>query len=150
MQSQLKNPRRNWEMTRPSTKLAVAALGLLLLAASSSHAQVLAPGNRPTLSPWFGLYQRNSGPLDNYHTFVRPQIQLENTLQRHQVAIQRNYEGVASLDREMSELTAPGQVHPTGIGSGFMNYSHYYPSLGGSAVRPGRGARPSPPRTGHP
>jgi hypothetical protein len=116
-------------------------MSILLLVASSSPAQVLAPGNRPTLSPWFGLYQRNGGPLDNYHTFVRPQIQLDNTLQRQHLAIQRNNEGVQSLSREVSQLADQGQMHPTGIGSVFMDYSHYYPSLGGSAVRPARGAR---------
>jgi hypothetical protein len=116
-------------MTRPSAQRASLAIGLLLLVVSSSHAQVLAPGNRPTLSPWFGLYQRNGGPLDNYHTFVRPQIDLDNTLQRHQTAIQRNNAGVASLGLELVEQ---GQVHPTGTGSVYMDYSHYYPMLGGS------------------
>ena len=76
--------------------------------------RVLAPGSRPTLSPWFGLYQRNGGPLDNYHTFVRPQIELRNTLLRQQAAIQRNSAGIASIDRDLGEQ---GQLHPTGTGS---------------------------------
>jgi hypothetical protein len=128
-------------MIRPLMQYATLTLGLLLLGASSSPAQVMAPGARPTFSPWFGLYQRNSGPLDNYHTFVQPQIRLENTLQRHQAAIQRNNEGVASLDRELSQFGEPGQVHPTGTGSVFMDYSHYYPALGGSQITPSRGPR---------
>jgi hypothetical protein len=120
------------EMTRGSVQYATLAFGILLLAATSSYAQVLAPGNRPPFSPWFGLYQRNGGPLDNYHTFVQPRIELDNTLQRQQAAIHRNYEGVASLGREFSQIGEQGQVHPTGTGSVFMDYSHYYPALGGS------------------
>ena len=131
-------------MRRPSARYAILALGLLLLAASSSRAQVLAPGNRPVFSPWFGLYQRNSGPLDNYHTFVQPQIRLENTLQRQHIAIQRTNEGVASLGRELSQFGEQGPVHPTGTGSVFMDYSHYYPSLSGSAPTRVRGPRMSP------
>jgi hypothetical protein len=119
-------------MARRSAICATLTLGILLLAASSSYAQVLAPGNRPTFSPWFGLYQRNGGPLDNYHTFVQPRIELDNTLQRHQAAIHRNNEGVASLNRELSQFGEQTQMHPTGTGSVFMDYSHYYPSLGGS------------------
>jgi hypothetical protein len=119
-------------MARRSAQYATLTLGILLLAASSSHAQVLAPGNRPTFSPWFGLYQRNGGPLDNYHTFVQPRIDLDNTLQRHQAAIHRNNEGVASLNRELSQFGEQTQVHPTGAGSVFMDYGHYYPSLSGS------------------
>jgi hypothetical protein len=116
-------------MTRPSAQYVTLPLAILLLAASSLHAQVPAPGDRPALSPWFGLYQRNSGPLDNYHTFVQPRIELNNTLQRHQAAIQRNNEGVVSLGHELGDQR---QLHPTGTGSVFMDYSHYYPSLGGS------------------
>jgi hypothetical protein len=117
-------------MTRRSAPCAALALAFLLFA-SSLHAQVLAPGNRPPLSPWFGLYQRNGGPLDNYHTFVQPRIQLDNTLQGHQAAIQRNNAGVTSLGRELSQFTEQDQVHPTGTNSVFMHYSHYYPAQGG-------------------
>jgi hypothetical protein len=124
-------------MTRPAAQYLTLTIGILLFAGTSSHAQVLAPGNRPIFSPWFGLYQRNGGPLDNYHTFVQPQIELSNTLQRHHVAIQRNNEGIVALGRGMSQFEEQGTVHPTGTGSVFMDYSHYYPSLGGSG-------RPSP------
>jgi hypothetical protein len=120
-------------MTRRSAQFAsltVAILSFALFAPSSSHAQVLAPGNRPPLSPWFGLYQRNGGPLDNYHTFVQPRIQLDNTLQRHHAAIQRNSAGVASLGHDLSQFEEQG-VRPTGTGSVFMDYSHYYPGRGG-------------------
>jgi len=41
------------------------------------------PGvSRRAFSPWFGL-QRDGGVLSNYHTYVQPEIQLRNTLRRH-------------------------------------------------------------------
>jgi hypothetical protein len=76
-----------------------------------------------TLSPWFNLYQRNTGPLDNYHMYVRPQLQLQSTLQRQDANIQLLGQAVAQ------PLEQKSAAAPTGTGSGFMSYSHYYPSL---------------------
>jgi hypothetical protein len=93
-------------------------------------------GPRPVLSPWFGLYQRNGGPLDNYHTFVRPKIAINDTFQQQQSAIQHNNAGINSLGQDVLQLQEPGTVRPTGTASVFMNYSHYYPThaRGGQAL----------------
>jgi hypothetical protein len=101
-------------------------LSVVLSVACSVQAQTGDLGQSPTFSPWFGLYQRNGGPLDNYHTFVRPKIELANTLQGQQAAIQRNTAGINSLGQDVQQLQEPGTVRPTGTGSVFMNYSHYY------------------------
>jgi hypothetical protein len=120
---------RDKAMRRLATGWVILAVGAVLLGTSSAPAQVLLPGNRPALSPWFNLYQRRGGPLDNYHMFVRPQIELSNTLQRQQANIQNNNTGVAALDQEVTQLRGP--VRPTGTASVFMYYSHYYPLQGG-------------------
>jgi hypothetical protein len=79
---------------------------------------------------------------------VQPRIELDNTLQRHHLAIQRNNEGIAALGHGLSQIEEQGSVRPTGTGSVFMDYSHYYPSMGGSgrttqsAVRVSRPTRP--------
>ena len=88
----------------------------------------------PTLSPYFNLYRRDSGPLGNYHTFVRPQQQLRRELQQQSTSIQRQNASLRSLGQQVSRLERPSSVRPTGTGSVFMNYSHYYPS-GGSFQR---------------
>jgi hypothetical protein len=92
-------------------------------------AQVLAPGARPTFSPWFSLYQHNTGPLDNYHILVQPQIQAINTFQQQGAAIQSNASGLAAIGEDVNRLQERGRVHSTGTNSVFMYYSHYYPAF---------------------
>jgi len=114
---------------------------VFLLCVGPVHAQRsprFRPGyqpSRPTLSPWFELYRRDSGPLDTYHEFVRPKIQLRDTLRRHSVGLQRQQAGLqrheADLQRQGAAvgrmMSVMGQaIRPTGTASRFMNYSHYY------------------------
>jgi hypothetical protein len=94
----------------------------------------------PGFSPWLNLFQRNTGPLDNYHNYVRPQFEMRDTLRQQNALNQRQ---AASLNR-LSDRVANLQkgetpVRPTGTASVFNNYSHYYPSAhsgqgGGKAV----------------
>ena len=104
---------------------------------------------RPALSPWFDLYRRDAGPLGNYNSIVRPELRLQDTLNRQQQSIQRQNEGLGRQDerlnwqrqrlqfqgvriRVLEEATfGKSPVRPTGTGSTFMNYSHFY-------SRPGR------------
>ena len=41
----------------------------------------------PPVSPWMGLWQRNTGPLDNYHSYVLPQMQLNSAMQMQNAAL---------------------------------------------------------------
>ncbi|MCE5268552.1 MAG: hypothetical protein LLG00_11770 [Planctomycetaceae bacterium] len=130
-------------MIRRRLSWAALGFGVILSAASMAHAQAQPgdPASRPALSPWFGLYQKNGGPLDNYHMFVRPRFQLNNTLRQQQDAIQSNNAGIRSLDQEMTSTQERMGIRPTGSASVFMNYSHYYPgpgqSLGNQSVNLG-------------
>jgi hypothetical protein len=131
-------------MTQSRICRAGVTLGLLLLLATPLQAQRYDVGQRPVLSPWFGLYQRNNGPLDNYHTYVRPELELNDTLDRQQAGIERNTTGIKSLGQDVTQMQRPQTVHPTGAASVFMDYSHYYPSrMAGSNARPAVRARPS-------
>ncbi|MEN6457944.1 MAG: hypothetical protein ABFC63_03375 [Thermoguttaceae bacterium] len=115
-------------MTQRRLGWAVLAAGVVLSLVQVAGAQMPGdPANRPTLSPWFGLYQKNGGPLDNYHMFVRPRLQLNNTLRQQQDAIGRNDAGIHTLDQEMTRYQEQAGVRPTGSSSVFMYYSHYYP-----------------------
>jgi hypothetical protein len=119
----------------------VLATSVVLVALTGlAQAQSLDLGQRPTLSPWFGLYQRNSGPLDNYHMIVRPQIAVNDAIQRQQADIQRNTAGINYLGGEMMRPQVQGLMAPTGTASVFMNYSHYYYS--GQATGGRVGVRP--------
>lgn len=90
---------------------------------------------RPTLSPWLNLYRRDSGPLDNYHTFVRPEQRLRRTLEQQRAGIQRQNAAIHSLGRQVSRLERPSGVRPTGTGGTFMNYLHYYQMRGSLGPR---------------
>ena len=81
---------------------------------------------RPTISPWFNLYRRDGGVLDNYHTFVRPEVQLRNTLRQQEYDINRQGMDIQSMRQNMSGMQRALGTRPTGAGSMFMNYSHYY------------------------
>ncbi|MBN2580000.1 MAG: hypothetical protein JXB10_13510 [Pirellulales bacterium] len=98
-------------------------------------AQIYAPSGPqalpPTFSPWLNLFQRNTGPLDNYHTWVQPEMRLRQTLQYQARNIQ-------SLQQYVSQpqTRTDGKLAPTGVGGGFMSYSHYYPGLNTSGGFP--------------
>jgi hypothetical protein len=137
---------------------AVLGVGAFFCLAAVAQAQPTNFGPRPTMSPWFSLYRKDGGPLDNYHTFVRPQLELNDTLQQQQMAIQRNSVGLDTLDQQVGQFKEQGRVvRPTGTASVFMNYSHYYPLQGnaggvtqGPAVAAPRSAwAPHPASTGN-
>jgi len=85
---------------------------------------------RPLMSPYLNLYRVDSGPLDNYNTFVRPEMALRATLQQQQLASRRQSAGVRALGDEMRWSGQTGMIRPTGAGASFMNLSHYYPMPG--------------------
>ena len=49
------------------------------------------------LSPWLNLYQKQGGPVDNYHMYVQPQLQFRDTLQSQQMGIQGNAAAVNAV-----------------------------------------------------
>ena len=102
---------------------------------------------RGPISPWMDIFQREPGTLGNYHSYVKPEIQLQRTVDQQNNDLTRNALGIQSLGQQMGDAQKESQVHPTGAGSVFMDYSHYYPTKGGSATaRPrsmSRGVMPS-------
>jgi hypothetical protein len=93
-----------------------------------AQAQTMYRPSSPTISPWFGLYQRNSGPLDPYHSIVRPQLQLRNTLRQQSADIQYNNQQINSVGQEVTQMQEQGPLPMTGTGSVFMDTAHYFPS----------------------
>ena len=99
-------------------------------------------GRRPTLSPYLH-YFRGPGPLGQYHSHVRPRVELRSTLAGQAGAIRQQQRSIGALQSEVSRFGTTGPTRATGTGSGFMNYSHYYP--GGSSGGAGRSySRPAP------
>jgi hypothetical protein len=117
-------------MLRLGNKLALAVAGVVMLSAAQAFAQGFAgpsPYPTPALSPWFNLYNKQGGPLDNYNMFVRPNVQLRNTLQTQQFDIQQQAVGTMGLGQQMMQSEAARQaVAPTGAPAGFMNYGRFF------------------------
>ena len=89
---------------------------------------------RGPISPWMDIFQRKPGPLDNYHSYVQPEIQLQRTVNQQNNALTQNALGIQSLGQQVEDAQKESPVHPTGAGSVFMEYSHYYPTKGGRAT----------------
>jgi hypothetical protein len=84
---------------------------------------------RPTFSPYFDLFRTdNTGPLGNYHSYVRPKQQLYDTLWQQHSNLRRQDASIRALGQQVSGTKQWDRVRPTGTNSTFMNYSHYFPS----------------------
>ncbi len=118
-------------MSRRPFLITIVAWGFFTMLALPVFAQVggiPSPYGSSPFSPWLNLNQKQGGPLDPYHMFVQPSLQLNNALQVQQAGIQRNAAGLGGVsDRLMTDMeamrTGPGQ---TGMGAGFMNHTVYF------------------------
>lgn len=115
-------------MQRCLPKLAILAVLGVIVAADQARAQSpYSPYPTPAMSPWFNLYNKQGGPIDNYNLFVRPEMQLRNTLQTQQFDIQQQAAGTTSLNQQMTQFEENRRgVAPTGAPVGFMNYGRYF------------------------
>ena len=82
----------------------------------------------PTLSPYLNLLRNDEGGgLPNYHTFVRPVLEQQESNRRQQQQLQRLGDEVQSVSRQ---ILYPGQeesaVRPTGFQTVFMNHMGFY------------------------
>ncbi|MBN1911925.1 MAG: hypothetical protein JW818_19545 [Pirellulales bacterium] len=83
--------------------------------------------SRPTLSPWFGLYNTNRGPLPNYQNYVVPRQQLERTLQQQETALRMQEAQYRSLQQNLNRrFDQAAEARPTGSNSGFMTYGNRF------------------------
>ncbi|MEO8165213.1 MAG: hypothetical protein ABI619_07430 [Betaproteobacteria bacterium] len=106
-------------------------LGLSLLAflcCATFASSLVAQGGRryeprtPTFSPYLDYFRRDVGALDVYNSIVRPNQQLRSTLARQQSGLLQERQRIEQL-----QIRADSEITPTGIGSHFMDFSHYYP-----------------------
>jgi hypothetical protein len=116
-------------MTRTILMLCVAAF--FCLSGSTAHAQRdrydrRYEPSRPTLSPYLNYFRQDTGLVDSYNTFVRPQERLRREMNRQESRLRNLDRQVGQLDRQVEQQIRPAQMAPTGTGSTFMNYLHYY------------------------
>jgi hypothetical protein len=131
-------------MSRIYTIFTTILLASIVLTARPLFGQ-LGLGGNPPLSPWLNLYNRSPGPVDNYHMYVQPAQQLQNTLQSQQMGINHNAAALNSVSDQFSSQADAyyATASPTGNGAGFMNQSRYFNNngMGGAGVfgMPGTG-----------
>jgi hypothetical protein len=84
------------------------------------------------------MLRRDAGPLTNYFTQVRPQLQQQainqqqqSINQQQQGLLQTQQQGLRTVQEGLLQIRQP-QASPTGTGGGFMNFSHFY-SFGSAA-----------------
>jgi hypothetical protein len=95
----------------------IAVLALAVAPVQAQGARRYQP-SRPTVSPYMNLFRNNVGPLPNYYSLVRPQI--NQLAVNNQVATQQAQQS-ASLNMLQSQ-TAKQAATPTGKNSWFMTY----------------------------
>jgi hypothetical protein len=111
---------------------AIVVIHFSLCLASPAGAQqggyYVPPGGAP-LSPYLDLFRRDVGLLNQYYNFIVPRRQLANTLNQQGAALNVLQNQVQDVRGGLRPVqTAP--IGRTGVGAGYMNYSHYYPGMG--------------------
>ena len=106
-----------------TSTIIVALLAVLCQNALSQDVPRYRP-SRPTVSPYLNLLRNDNGALPNYYGLVRPQLnqqafdnQITATSRSQTLAIQK-----------LSHISGNTVNGPTGSGSVFKNYSHFYPA----------------------
>ncbi len=79
---------------------------------------------RPTVSPYLNLLRNDNGPVPNYYSLVRPQL--------NQQAFDNRIASAARLQslsiQKLEDIAERGATGPTGTGSVYRNLSHFYPA----------------------
>ena len=107
---------------RMKTLLAtMAVIGLFTNSALAQYPRYVPPAGR-TLPNELNYFRQDVGVLDQYNQFIAPLRRLDNQLLTMQNQTQGDFQ---SAQRQISQIRT-SQAAPTGVGAGFMNYSHYY------------------------
>ena len=89
--------------------------------AFAQYPRYVPPAGR-TLPEELNYFRRDVGLLDQYNGFVAPLRQLDYQLRTMQNQQRADFQ---AAQRAISQIRT-SQAAPTGVGAGFMNYSHYY------------------------
>ena len=106
--------------------LATLAIAIVVAAPSAASAQNFYRGssdnpNGPTVSPYLNLLQSNAFGVTNYQSLVKPLIEQSS-------AIRSQGRAINQVQRQLYSGANAG-ASPSGRGSHFMFYSHFYPNM---------------------
>jgi hypothetical protein len=115
---------------------AAVLVGTLLGLFETAEAQIrYRPPAGPVLPNQLNYFRRDVGLTDPYNAFVQPQRTLEAQLQQMNLQQQADYQA-AQRDLQKLQDVRQSMAAPTGVGGGFLNYSHYYRMPRGGAAQP--------------
>lgn len=115
---------------------AAVLAGTLLGLFGTAEAQIrYRPPAGPVLPNQLNYFRRDVGLTDPYNAFVQPQRTLEAQLQQMTLQQQADYQAAQRDLQKLQDIRQPTAA-PTGVGGGFLNYSHYYRMPRGGAAQP--------------
>ena len=85
---------------------------------------------RGPLSPYFGFFQYNGGPLPNYQTFVQPRQEVVSGLRRDSNRLDRIEQQLRIRNTDSASNlihSAEGDVGTSSRAADFLNLQPYYP-----------------------
>jgi hypothetical protein len=126
---------RSAQQEEPAVKLhflalVAAALAIVVTVPQLAPAQGVGGGfymgsadnpNGPTVSPYLNLLQSNTFGVTNYQSLVKPLIEQSS-------AIRRQGRAINQVQQQLYSGPNYG-ASPSGRGSHFMFYSHFYPGM---------------------
>lgn len=120
-------------MTQRTLRASISVLALAVASEGFAQGARRYQPSRPTVSPYLNLYRNNVGPLPNYYSLVRPQLN-QQAFNDRVVAQQAQQSATLGV---LQSQAAQATVTPTGKRSWFMTYSRQTfmtPSPGGGAA----------------
>jgi hypothetical protein len=103
----------------------LTGVGMSLAAAPSAAQGYYTPPGGSPFSPYLELYRPNPGLLNQYYQFMIPRVQLRETLNQQQASLNALNTQIRSVQTQLRPQPAP-VIGPTGVGAGYMSYSHFY------------------------
>ena len=120
-------------MSGKSSLLPIAFIASTLLFSLPALAQrpvLRTPPNQFGPPPAYDLYRAPTGILPNYYQYYLPNKRLQQNLRMQDNQLRRQASEVRAMQTQWQSGGQSGaSMSPTGRGSVFMNYSHFYPGF---------------------
>jgi hypothetical protein len=133
----------------------IAAATLCSAVTSSCYAQGPPPARyqpaRPTISPYLNLYRFNAGPLPNYYSLVRPELnqlhfnQQQLAFQAQQTAALQGLQSAQAQQGQAATQTGKNSWFMTNGRATYMNTNRYFAGSAGSGSQAAGGSAPRAP-----
>jgi len=116
---------------KPQGKYFIWLFGLCVVVVAMSES--VSAQTRPPISPWLSMFNNSRGNvLDNYHTYVMPQMQIQQEFAQQERQMRQQQMQQRSLEGQIDKVLNPPKKRPSyssSNGAGYRQYLHYYKGL---------------------